>query len=68
MLLVSEFGFRPSISMLLVPLGMFLEHLQPFEAPGPKSGDIFVRIEYKMSVGGIFFPVVTLAFADIVSK
>jgi hypothetical protein len=45
-----------------------LEHLQPFEAPEPKSGDIFVRIGYKTGVGGRFFPVVTPAFADIVSK
>jgi hypothetical protein len=44
------------------------EHLQPFEGSGPKSGDIFARIGYKTGVGGIFFPVVTPAFADIVSK
>jgi hypothetical protein len=44
------------------------EYLQPFEAPGPKSGDIFIRIKYKTGVGGRFFPVVTPAFADIVSK
>jgi hypothetical protein len=45
-----------------------LEHLQPLEAPGPKSGDIFVRIGCKTGVGGSNFPVVTPAFADIVSK
>jgi hypothetical protein len=45
-----------------------LEHLQPFEASGPKSGDIFAQIECKTGVGGIFFPVITPAFTDIVSK
>jgi hypothetical protein len=45
-----------------------LEHLQPLEAPGPKSGDIFARIGCKTGVGGSNFPVVTPAFADIVSK
>jgi hypothetical protein len=48
--------------------GLALEHLQPFEAPGPKSSDIFVRIGCKTGVSGRFFPVVTPAFADIVSK
>jgi hypothetical protein len=47
---------------------MMLEHLQPFEAPGPKSGDIFTWIGCKTGVGGRFFPVVTPAFTDIVSK
>jgi hypothetical protein len=45
-----------------------LEHLQPFEVPRSKSGDIFARIECKTGMGGRFFPVVTPAFADIVSK
>jgi hypothetical protein len=42
---------------------MLLEYLQPFEAPGPKSGVIFVWIGYKTGVGGIIFPVGTSAFA-----
>jgi hypothetical protein len=41
---------------------MLLEHLQPFEAPGPKSDIIFARIGCKMGVGGIIFPVGTPAF------
>jgi hypothetical protein len=38
------------------------EHLQPFEAPGPKSGDIFARIGCKTGVGGKIFPVGTLEY------
>jgi hypothetical protein len=34
-----------------------LEHLQPFEAPGPKSGDIFAQIGCKTGVGGSKLPV-----------
>jgi hypothetical protein len=49
-------------------MGWVLEHLQPFEGPGPKSGDISARIGCKTGMGGRFFPVVTPAFADIVSK
>jgi hypothetical protein len=45
-----------------------LEHLQPFEALGPKSVDIFIQIKCKTGMGKIFFPVVTPAFVDIVSK
>jgi hypothetical protein len=40
-----------------------LEHLQPFEAPGPKSGHIFVLIGCKTGAGGNIFPVGTPAFA-----
>jgi hypothetical protein len=46
----------------------WLEHLQSLEAPGLKSGDIFVRIGCKTDVGRSNFSVVTPAFADIVSK
>jgi hypothetical protein len=50
--ILSRDSFRHGRVATTGPTHRLLEHLEPFEAPGLKSGDIFVRIGCKTDVGG----------------